>query len=423
MNELSEANASLQTKLTEAEAQMNELSEANTSLQSKLTETEAEMIALTEVHDVHLTKSSETEAEKAGLIETIETLQTKLSDAEKIQNTKAEENETLQTKLSDILEKVDALEALNLENEKALEDALSQNKRLSEENAILQQTIESIEEQAKVSEVVTENTSEEGEGVQTSGQNQEESNTTAPILRDNFTEPLSGIQMLYIPAGSFILGSETGEADEQPQLEMELGGYWIGETEVTNAQYRKCVEADGCDETNLMDIYTAETADYPVNYVTYRQAANFCSWIGGKLPTEYQWEKAARGSDGRTYPWGNEEPNTENNYAGIPGEFSDLNPVGSFPAGASPYGLLDMAGSVWEWTSSRYDPEAYSQDTDREAASAEGQTVPGHVIRGGSASPAEIDTYLNTLRTSYRSVSDSANYYLGFRCVIPDLGE
>ena len=248
-------------------------------------------------------------------------------------------------------------------------------------------------------------------------------NTVTPVLRDNFTEPLSGIQMIYIPAGPFILGSETGEADEQPQLEMELDGYWIGETEVTNAQYRKCVEADGCDETNLMDLNTAETADYPVNYVTYRQAANFCSWIGGKLPTEYQWEKAARGIDGRTYPWGEEKPDETNGYTNIPSESDDLKPVGSFPAGASPYGLLDMAGSVWEWTSSRYDSEAYTQYINQETASNEGQSVPGHVIRGGAASPSEIDSYTNTLRTSYRTVSDSANYFLGFRCIIPEQGE
>ena len=164
-----------------------------------------------------------------------------------------------------------------------------------------------------------------------------------------------------------------------------------------------------------MDIYNWKTAEQPVNYVTYRQAQRFCSWIGGKLPTEQQWEKAARGTDGQTYPWGDDAPTEANHYANIPGENSDIQAVGTYPDGASPYGLLDMAGNVWEWTSTRFESD---QNTPADSSAADTE----HIIRGGSASPSETDEAADTLRTDYRGHTANPNYFLGFRCVIPDSG-
>ena len=221
-------------------------------------------------------------------------------------------------------------------------------------------------------------------------------------------EPLSGIKLVYIPAGAFLFGP----AEELK--EVTLDGYWIGQTEVTNAQFRKCVEAGLCEESLMMDIMNTETADQPANYVTYKQAQRFCKWIGGKLPTGLQWEKAARGISGNIYPWGNEFPEGSTSYANVPGETSDLLSVGSFPDGESPFGVLDMAGNVWEWTSTLYEQETYGSKSDSSADE--------HVIRGGSASPSEAEETMYMLRTDYRGHASKPNYFLGFRCIIPDSG-
>ncbi len=227
-------------------------------------------------------------------------------------------------------------------------------------------------------------------------------------IRKIIIEPLSGIEMVYIPTGSFLFGP----AEELK--EVSIDGYWIGKTEVTNAQFRKCVEAGLCEESLTMDIMNTETADQPANYVTYKQAQRFCKWIGGKLPTELQWEKAARGISGNIYPWGNEFPEESTIYANVPGETSDLLSVGSFPDGESPFGVLDMAGNVWEWTSTLYEPETDGSKSDSSAAE--------YVIRGGSASPLEAEETMFMLRTDYRGHASKPNYFLGFRCIIPDSG-
>ena len=127
-------------------------------------------------------------------------------------------------------------------------------------------------------------------------------------------------------------------------------------TEVTNAQYLRCVDAGTCDppaDSNRR-YADAQFADQPVTGVTWFQARDYANWVGGRLPTEAEWEKACRGTDGRTYPWGNQDPTGDLlNYSET--GLGTSNTVGSYPEGASPYGALDMAGNVWEWTSSAYE--------------------------------------------------------------------
>ncbi len=266
---------------------------------------------------------------------------------------------------------------------------------------------------------------------------------TEAVVKDNYTDAASGAEMIYIPAGNFLLGSDLTvdeyaiAEEEAPQLTVYLDGYWMNKTEVTNEQYRKCVEAGICEMGGYMSLYAMDLAEVPVTYVSLEQAERFCSWIGGAVPSEYQWEKAARGTDGRIYPWGSEEPSTSNNLANVPnyvdanGNGYDLFKAGSFPKGASPYGLLDMAGNVWEWTSTWFSVNYY--ETLAAEAEINGSVVRNpegpefgttQVIRGGSCASTEVNTYPAFMRTASRSYLNlNSSYYVGFRCAVPDKGE
>jgi formylglycine-generating enzyme required for sulfatase activity len=150
-----------------------------------------------------------------------------------------------------------------------------------------------------------------------------------------------GKRMIYIPEGEFIMGS----GDEEHSVNLQ--GFWISETPVTNDDFKRFV-----DEKKYQPKYweyEPGKADHPAVNVTWYDAVEYAKWAGGKLPSEAQWEKAARGTDGRKYPWGNEFDSKKCNTweSGIDG----TTPVGTYPDGASPYGVLDMAGNVWEWTS------------------------------------------------------------------------
>ena len=130
-----------------------------------------------------------------------------------------------------------------------------------------------------------------------------------------------------------------------------MDAFELARTPVTNAQYERFVAEAGA----TAPPHWPAPADHPVTFVDWHEAAAFCAWAGGRLPTEAEWEKAARGTDGRTYPWGDEEDESRAAVgAGI--KHGSTSPVGSHPDGASPYGLLDMAGNVWEWTSTEYPP-------------------------------------------------------------------
>ena len=234
--------------------------------------------------------------------------------------------------------------------------------------------------------------------------------------------------MVEIPAGPFIMGADTGPADERPQHSVSLPAYAIDRVPVTNSAFAEFLNAvgalNGAGE-RLFDVDDPDarirraggqwTADrgfewHPVVEVSWAGARDYCAWRGKRLPTEAEWEKAARGVDGRRYPWGNDGPDaTRARYAA---GWNATIPVGVLPQGASPYGIHDLAGNVWQWVSSAYRPYPYRPDDGREAL------APGPVrgARGGGhdSPPAEITT---TQRG--RSLSrnpQSGHHNIGFRC-------
>jgi len=158
--------------------------------------------------------------------------------------------------------------------------------------------------------------------------------------------------MTVVPGGSFLMGYDHRHPDERPQHTATVSSFAIDLYEVTNRQYKAFIDSTG----RAAPISWANGAfppgkeQHPVAFVTWQEAHDYCRWIDKRLPTEAEWEKAARGEDGRLYPWGNEfdpkKANTPQSHLG------DTTPVGSFPAGRSPHGLYDMGGNVWEWTDS-----------------------------------------------------------------------
>jgi len=207
-----------------------------------------------------------------------------------------------------------------------------------------------------------------------------------------WTSPVDGMALVCVPAGDFLMGSSNGDADaandEKPQHTVYLDAYWIDQTEVTNAQYARCVATGACRRPESDNSYArnsyydnSEYADYPVIYVSWDDAVDYCTWAGRVLPSEAEWEKAARGTGGQIYPWGNQAPYSDLlNYAG---NIGDTTAVGSYPAGASPYGALDMAGNVWEWTADWYDSDYYSSQTTWRNPAGPASGV-YRVVRGGS---------------------------------------
>lgn len=197
-----------------------------------------------------------------------------------------------------------------------------------------------------------------------------------------------GIRMLLVPAGEFIMGSDFGFHDEQPVHTVYLDAFYMDIYEVTNAAYAACVETGACTPPKFTGsrqrydyFYEPEFADYPAVYLSWFDAEAYCRWRGARLPTEAEWEKAARGTDGRRYAWGNDPPTPERvNYAGS--RIWDTTPVGSYPAGISPYGLYDMTGNVYEWVSDLYGEEYYSVSPYENPAGPE--TGQWRVTKGGS---------------------------------------
>jgi len=214
--------------------------------------------------------------------------------------------------------------------------------------------------------------------------------TPIPTLGETWTRLADGMVMVYVPAGEFLMGSSDADGgaddDEKPQRTVYLDRYWIDRTEVTNAQYRKCVEAGACPQPRCWDESKYSAPDQPVVCVNWDDAQAYAAWAGGQLPSEAEWEKAARGTDGRIYPWRDTFDGSRLNYCdrNCAGDWADTNaddgyavaaPVGSYLSGASPYGVLDMAGNVLEWTSSLYWPYPYRSDDGREDPEAEGERV------------------------------------------------
>ncbi len=242
-----------------------------------------------------------------------------------------------------------------------------------------------------------------------------------PNIGSERERDIDGMIEMYIPAGEFSMGIPEGKIDEKPAHIVYVDAYWMDKTEVSNSQYASCVDAGFCSEPvsikslKRSDYYINEDyVDYPVINITWQQAVDYCIWAGGRLPTEAEWEKAAKGPDGFLYPWGDELIEANLNYSGS--GINDPKPVTDYADGASGYGILNLSGNVAEWVSDRYAENWYSV-----AAPAENPTGPEtgafRILRGGSWQTAQY-----TIQTvnRYPSAPDRAGLDRGFRCIRPE---
>lgn len=242
--------------------------------------------------------------------------------------------------------------------------------------------------------------------------------TPAPTLGDQRTRPTDGMVMVYVPAGTFNMGSDpaqdpNAQSDEQPPHEVTLTAFWLDRTEVTNALYAQCVSAGQCAASDYANDADWNGANLPVVGVSWQDATDYCQWAGGQLPTEAQWEYAARGTDGRLYPWGNESPTC------ALAQFDDCDgntvAVGSFsPAGDSWVGAADMAGNVWEWVADWYNEDTYENSPSNNPSGPESGQY--KVLRGGSWHGNTV--YLRSANR-FDVAPDNRYNNVGFRCVLP----
>jgi len=238
-----------------------------------------------------------------------------------------------------------------------------------------------------------------------------------PLVTPLYTEIIdaNGVEMVLIPAGTFTMGSNKGDVDEKPVHEVDLSAFYLDKYEVTNTLYKACVDAGVCQQPTDISSPTRssyygnpEFDDHPVIYVNWNMAKAYCEWRGARLPTEAEWEKAARGVDKRTYPWGEGISCSQANYRDCVG---DTKVVGSFQEGASPYGAYDLAGNVWEWVMDWYSEGYYSISTGTNPHGPDSGTY--RIVRGGAWDfPGQYVS--STDRFWGTPQSASANF--GFRC-------
>lgn len=245
--------------------------------------------------------------------------------------------------------------------------------------------------------------------------------TAEPASGASRVNPVDSGEMVYVPSGIFLMGAAdtdiaaTNRPEEKPQRKVYLDGFWIDKLLVTNAQYDACLNAKGCndrvhDGNKVFPNYgVPEFANHPAIYVNWMDASAYCKWAKERLPSEAEWEKAARGTDGRLYPWGDEPPNALlANYEFGAGYTTE---VTSHPQGASPYGLLDMAGNVRQWVADWYSDTYYRDAPNSNPHGPETGEERG--LRGGSW--ADPKDYLRTT-SRLKHLPPSPGDPRGFRC-------
>ncbi len=265
-------------------------------------------------------------------------------------------------------------------------------------------------------------------------------------LGDTWVRPADGMVMVYVPSGSFLMGSTQADIDatletcqrnsgsgkclrvwfenESPEHLVTLDAFWIDRTEVTKAQYRQCVESGHCADVQCAAGFDPKRDDQPASCVDWSHAQTYCDWAGARLPTEAEWEYAARGPEGNIYPWGDAFDPTRLNYCDAnctyewrdPGYDDGYNrpaPVGSFESGASWCGALDMAGNAWEWVADWYDADYYGRSPVHNPQGPDSGKA--HVMRGGSC--YYFASYLRSARRTMMFPSSGvSNNSGGFRC-------
>jgi formylglycine-generating enzyme required for sulfatase activity len=227
-----------------------------------------------------------------------------------------------------------------------------------------------------------------------------------------------GVEMVLVPAGDFTMGSDRGLADEQPVHVVNLDTFYIDKYEITNKLYKDCVDAGECsppwqnyffaESPNRIYFGNPQFDNYPVVYVDWNMARAYCQWRGARLPSEAEWEKAARGEDGRTYSWGNDLDCQKANYQNCVNRTSE---VGIFEDGKSPYGAYDMTGNVWEWVADWYSQNYYSNSPKNDPVGP--ITGQSRVLRGGAWPRFDVSAFH---RSNFGP--DYNTFDIGFRCAM-----
>jgi eukaryotic-like serine/threonine-protein kinase len=254
--------------------------------------------------------------------------------------------------------------------------------------------------------------------------------TLTPTRMNARVSSIDGMVLLEVAEGDFIMGNDVGRENEMPSHTVWLDTFRIDQTEVTNSMYEKCVQAGTCraplqnKSFTRKDYYgNPEFGNFPVIAVLWEDAKAYCTWADRRLPTEAEWEKAARGTDGNIYPWGNAfqgvwvnfcDRNCKNGNAneGFNDGYADTSPVDYHPEGASPYGAYDMSGNVWEWVNDWYDANYYSHSPNTNPQGPSTGSV--HVLRGGSW--GDLDYQVRTTWRPEFKVSPALYSVFGFRC-------
>ena len=257
-----------------------------------------------------------------------------------------------------------------------------------------------------------------------------------PLPIETITTPKDGAVMVYVPAGEFLMGTSDADIEyykeifplrrisrfdnERPQRTVFLDAFYIDKFEVTNQQYKQFLSETGYTPKHYLDYEPYNTPNFPAAVLEWEDAVAYANWVGKRLPTEAEWEKAARGTDGRIWPWGDEWDGTKlsgNDGTGLKDGYKETAPIGQFPQGASPYGAHDMAGNLWEWVSDWYDPNYYR--TSPPNVNPKGpETGDGHVLKGGGWAEN-----LDFTRCANRLGGNPGSLLRGFRCAMDALSE